>query len=136
MLRLCRRRNTEDEVSTTVCALPSAHTWNSPELTLTRTTLASSPKAAHVHTMQQSASQLERVKAGVASFVADELGVDQERVSFTVSSFFQTGLVSYYATVRVEITLDGVARMYKAEVEDHRVTLTEETPVSHDSYNG
>lgn len=86
--------------------------------------------------MQQSASQLERVKADVASFVADELGVDQERVSCTISSFFQTGLVSYYATVRAEITLDGVVRMYKADVEDHLVTLTEETSVSHDSCNG
>lgn len=85
--------------------------------------------------MQQSASQLERVKADVASFVADELGVDQERLTCTVSSFFQTGLVSCCATVRVEITLDGVARMYKAEVEDHLVTLTEETSVPHDSYS-
>lgn len=76
--------------------------------------------------MHQNVSQLQRVETDVRNFVAEEFRVDHSCITCTVSSFFQTGLISYCAVVRVEVLFPEAVLVYRADVEDHRVTIAEE----------
>lgn len=123
MLHLSFSRDPEDETPVTVCALPCAHTTNSPDFRHARTTLAEPPETLHVRDMQSRASQLERVVTNVKEFVSAELNAELADTSCTVLDFVQTGLLSCSATVRVEVLEESQTRVLYAKVEDREVRL-------------
>lgn len=73
--------------------------------------------------MQPRASQLERVVTDVKEFVSAELDAELADTSCTVLDFFQTGLLSCSATVRVEVLEESQTRILYAKVEDREVRL-------------